>query len=483
MSRTFSHETRILACSGCGAPLEALVHGGSVSCRYCGATNVLAPRVERAALPAEPAAPVSEAERLSRLASQVDAPTSTPASLEGLLDEHGAIPAWKIDESVSVWQSARVEVAEVGGFEAAERLLALTILLAGHFANRGEPLRQRAMFESALEVFQLPRHVQIMRGHLARCAVRAGDLDAADRWLAPCDPRSDDLQTDSAYRLSRALIDTAKGDSGVVLAVLGAPGSEAPALAEHAIMLRLLRAQALEASGDLQAAVDQLRAAMGRGERRALADTRATLQGGVLCSDSYLVATQQHREAAARAALRSAGTATAKFMIALGALMGLIAGALVVIGALCLLLAGISLIVPLFFGGSEGAWFAGGTVAFSLAVTGGSLLAPGVSMLPFAVIPAWIGRRMLSNARKAADLLRRGIDAQAELIRIEPTGVTVNDVPRYRLILRITLEGRAPYDSPLETQIPAWEAERLGRGSMLPVVVDPDDPTRFVLDA
>ena len=483
MSRTFSNETRILACSGCGAPLEALVHGGTVSCRYCGATNLLAPRVERAALPAEPAAPISEAERLSRLASQVDAPASTPASLEGLLDEGGDIPAWKIDEAVSVWQSARVEVAEVGGYEAAERLLALTILLAGHYAHRGEPLRQRAMFESALEVFQLPRHVQIVRGHLARCAVSAGELDAADRWLAPCDPRSDDLQTDSAYRLSRALIDTARDDAAAVLTVLGAPGAEVPALVEHAVALGLLRAHALEASGDHGGAVSQLRATMGRGSRRDLADTRSHLLGGGLCPGCFPVATQQHREAAATAAMRSANTSTARFMIALGALMGLIAAVLMVIGVVCLLLALISLVVPLFFGGSEGAWVAGGTVAFSLAVTGASLMAPGVGMLPFAILPVWIGRRMLSRARKAASLLRRGIDAQAELISIDPTGITVNDVPRYRLLLRITLEGRAPHDSPLETQIPAHEAERLGRGSLLPVVVDPDDPTRFVLDA
>ena len=45
---------------------------------------------------------------------------------------------------------------------------------------------------------------------------------------ACCDPNSDDLQTDSAYRISRAYLDTARGDFQRVLQILGGNEQEVP---------------------------------------------------------------------------------------------------------------------------------------------------------------------------------------------------------------------------------------------------------------
>jgi hypothetical protein len=92
---------------------------------------------------------------------------------------NGTLEAWKVAEALSVWQSTRRERRTSSDFEAAERLLFLTIVLSQYFFDQGDRERQRALFESALEVFSLPRHRQMMLGYPSRCACRAGDLDAA----------------------------------------------------------------------------------------------------------------------------------------------------------------------------------------------------------------------------------------------------------------------------------------------------------------
>ncbi len=416
MSRVFSHETRVLACSSCGAPLEAMLRGGTVLCRYCGATNLLAARVERPAFPTERAEPLDEAERTRRLRAQDGEPAVAPDSIRGLLAEDDSIPAWKVQEAISVWQSARVEVGEVGSYEAAERLLFLTSVLGAHFEGQGEPLRQRAMLESALEVFTLPRHLQIARGHLARSAVRAGDMEAAERWLAPCDARSDDLQTDSAYRHARALLDTLRGDARAVLTTLGAQADQVPLVAGLGATATLLRAHAMETLGERAQAVDLLAAAMQRGQRGGLDQARAGCGIPALCLHSYPEAARAHRAARAEAIRGSASGGTARMLIWMAWLFGLIAAGLIAAGVLCLAIALVSMIAPALVGGGEAAWFAGGTVAFSLAVTGVSLIGPGIGMLFTAAVPGWIGHRIRSRALREAERIAQGLDRDAEVI-------------------------------------------------------------------
>lgn len=480
MSRIFSHETRVLACSSCGAPLEAMARGGTMQCRYCGATNMLAPRAEQAAQPPARTEPLDEGERIRRLRAQDGSTARVPTSVKGLLADDGTIPEWKVREAISVWQSARVEVGDVGGYEAAELLLFLTTLLGAHYRDHGEPLRQRAMLESALEVFGLPRHVQIVRGHLARSAASAGDLDAAERWLAPCDPRSDDLQTDSAYRFSRALIDTARGDGAAVHAVLGSADGEVPLMSELEGMATLLRAHACDTQGREDQAVAVLRAALERAQGPALAQARIELADWKLCERSFPKAQRAHRQATAAEA--SPSGLTGVFLLGLAALLGVIGGGLVLGGVVCLGISLISVVAPAVTGGGEAAWFAGGTIAFSMAVTGVSLIGPGAGLLVTAAIPGWIGRRLRAVSRKEALLLTKGIDGQAEVVSVEPTNVTVDGVPRYHIALRVAQQGKPPVDATVGATLTAAQARRVQPGSTVPVLVDPDDPRHLRLE-
>jgi hypothetical protein len=161
VDHTFSHQRRVLLCEHCGAPFEALPAGGSVQCRYCNTYSAVTQRDERpifAALPAHAALP--EPERLARLRAQDGRPMLPPPSLQPLMP-NGHLEAWKVGEAVSVWQSTRRELRTSTDFEAAERLLFLTIVLSQYFFEQGDRERQRALFESALEAFSLPRHRQV----------------------------------------------------------------------------------------------------------------------------------------------------------------------------------------------------------------------------------------------------------------------------------------------------------------------------------
>ncbi len=484
MARTFSHETRILACNGCGAALEASLQGGAFDCQYCGATNQLRARVEAPAISVDASAPIDERERIRRLRVQDGKPIQPPASLEGLLAADGSIPEWKVQEAVSIWQSARTEVGETSSFEAAERLLFLTMVLANHFARGKDLVRQRAMFESALEVFTLPRHQQIMRGYLARCAARAGDLEAAEVWLAPCDTRSDDLQTDGAYRFSRAFIDTARGNFTAVLQSLGQESGEIPLMDEMDATAALFRANAWERLGQTERAVAQLRGAMAEDaiSRRAMEKTVELYADWKLCALSFPMARGQQRQASAAAAQSSPTGIVGVILMVVGGIMGLSAAGLIIGGVVCLVIALVCLLIPLVAGGGEDAWVAAGTLAFTMAVTGGSLIAPGVSMLPFMGIMWWIGRRLRKGAKETAEIRSRGVEAYAEITGIDSTGMSVNNVPQYELKLRVTLEGKDPVETSTRMLLDPVSLARYHAGETVPVLVDPEDPSRVVLD-
>ncbi|HNS99184.1 MAG TPA: hypothetical protein PKL73_19660 [Polyangiaceae bacterium] len=132
--------------------------------------------------------------------------------------------------------------------------------------------------------------------------MRSGDLQAAETWLAPCDPRSDDLETDTAYRMSRALIDTAKQNWNAVLRVLGTNDSDIPIMDSFDTLAAVLRANALQRTGQEQEATALLRKALstlGAVARPVLNRLLQTYAPLGLCAQSYPSAVQQRSQAAA----------------------------------------------------------------------------------------------------------------------------------------------------------------------------------------
>ena len=242
----FSYHTRVVSCAQCGAPLECSAAGGTVRCKYCQATNQVTKRDDgQARTLAQAPATLSEAQRYAKLREQDGKPLPTPPSLQHLSSD-GTISAENVTLARQEWQRARSELALSDGFAAAERLYFLTLALRPHFQPPEHRLPLRAMLETTLEHLQDRHHRQVLHAILTQEAARDGDVDAAERWLELSSPHSDEIRSDTAYRLGRALIAVRRGDFRTVLSAVGLNVSDVPIADEHDVLAALLRAHALE---------------------------------------------------------------------------------------------------------------------------------------------------------------------------------------------------------------------------------------------
>ena len=459
MDTAFSFQLRILLCTHCGAPLEASPAGGQIPCRYCRAVNQLSVRDDRPAL-APSQAPISEQERINRLRAQDGKPLLPPPSLQALVP-NGQLPAWKVQEALAVWQATRQELRVTANFEAAERLLFLTMVLSQHFMEQTDRLRQRAMLESALEAFTLPRHRQVMRRYLCRSACRLGDLQAAEQWLAPCDRQSDDLETDSEYRYSRAFIDTAKGDWNAVLRTLGGRFEDVPIQDAMDAVCSVLRANAWERLGHMQAAVGLLQQAMvtqGASGRQTISKVIAINAGMRLCEQSYPAAEGQHAIVAGKIAAASVSGGIHKPFFVIGILC-------FAASVVCIFL----MLTDLIFDVPSGAAFGCG-----IALT---------TLLPMGLIFGGIGYTLGKAAARAERLRVHGIMGTGQVLGAQPTGMSINNVPQMAIRLQILLQGRPPYEATTKMLMSAGFAHALTPGASVTVRVDPDQLSDVLIEA
>lgn len=461
----FTAELRILLCEHCGAPLELPVGGGQASCTYCQAVNVVAVRDERRTLGLPASTPIDEGERMRRLRMQDGRPLLPPPSLATLVPG-GRIEPWRRDEVVTVFQQTRKEVKTTHSPDAAERLYFLTLVLSNHLGETNELDRLRAVLETSLDTLELPRHRQTLRGMLARNAVREGDLAAAERWLAPCDPRSDDLESDSAFRVTRAMIDTAKGDFRSVLELLGGNETDVPIVDAMDASATVLRANAREKSGDVEGAVAHLRARMatGRSARDAIEAFIRLAPGLRLCEASLARATAGHTEAAAKAASGGMKIFGIFFMVLGTGLMLLGAGLAVALG-------GGGLLLERSLGGAAAGMAAPGLLGGLFGACGG----PGIAGLVMAVIGFFAYR----SASGEEQLMRTGVPGVGVVLAVEGTGVRVNHVPVWSIKLRVERAGQAPYEATIrKTAHPGT----IATGMRIPLKIDPQNPQRMTVD-
>lgn len=446
MRTQFDTAVRILLCEYCGAPLQLGAGAGAAQCRHCGTSNQVAARVEQFVIPH---AEVPEPQRVAQLRMQDNRPLVAPAAYQHLV-EGGRIPSWRLPEATAAWLGARKEVrASPSNLEAAERFMFLTMMLSNHLFDAQDFLRQRAMYESALEVVQLPRHKQMLRGFLSRSAARLGDMAAAEAWLAPCDPRPLDLESDSAYRMSRAYLETMRGNFAGVLGWLGRVRDEVPIQDTFDAAASVFRANALERSGDVAGAARALADEMrrGAGSRDAIESIIAGHKAFELCPRSLPAARGMFGEAAGQRAAQLAGGGAA------GGIIG-IAVATTIIPVVVLL------------------------VVFSQVPSGMSTIhmlswAPGVVL--GLGIPLAIGVWLYRSGQRAKRLMREGIDARGRVLEVRPTGTKINGVPRVEVRLMVMLPDRPPYEATTKL---LWSGarEQLAAAGEVHLKVDPKSP-------
>ena len=304
-SRLFSHDVRIVTCQNCGAPLTAEVAGGTYTCGYCSAVNQLTRRddsgdLEKARLAAN--SDVSESERIAKLRLQDRDPHPTPA-MDFIVD--GAVPPHLLSAATEAWKKLRVELGTHPAFVLQERLFFLTLYLAPRLDGQS----QRAFVETAIEILDDERYRQILRCLLARIAARNGDVASAAAWLSYGNPRSLDLEMDTAYRYAAATIAIVKDDATAVVDLLGITEGDIPLADRDEPACRMLRIHAKQMQGRVEDAGREL---LARISLQGLARVQAELARHAplsICGEAMAWAQEQRRlagEAEAEEARRKA---------------------------------------------------------------------------------------------------------------------------------------------------------------------------------
>lgn len=468
MRRThYTTEIRVLLCDGCGAPIEATPQGGQVACAYCRAQNQVRLRPKESAL-APPRLTMSDEERWRLLRMQDGKPMIAPPALASLIQGAGLHPA-KVDEAFHIYQMTKREVQTTHSPEAAERLYFLTLVLNTHLGMLHDDSRRRAILETSLETVELPRHQQVLRCLLATAAAKEGDLASAERWIAPCDTRSQDLEADSAWRCARVFLDTARGDFHAVLHVLGTVDDQVPIADAWDPTAAVFRANALERLGNVEGAVSALRQRMQKESQSGRATMQKIIEGHPqlgLCPQSFALALQGHSHVAAKQAARTADGGIGTIFFWVGILV-------TVLGLGIALVVGAGVAIPMYTSG-QGL----GAVLGSL----GTVFIVVISILPFGLIFGGIGYVFRKKAQRAAWLRVNGIPAQGTVRGYEGTGTRINNVPVVRVSVQVSHPQLPPYVASFTQLLTSDLAPHLNPGTVVSVRVNPQDPNEIILE-
>jgi hypothetical protein len=110
--------------------------------------------------------------------------------------------------------------------------------------------------------------------------------------------------------------------------------------------------------------------------------------------------------------------------------------------------------------------------------------APGLA-IGLAVILALSGCAVIdrmSGVADAQDLQVHGESATAKILQIWDTGMTVNDDPVVGFVLEVRPADRPVYEAKTKLRISRLDIARIQPGTVVPVRVDPREPTHVALD-
>ncbi len=251
--RPYDPNIRATPCEACGATLLLGDSTSTVTCDACGKEQRI-PKVS--ALVLEKGAPTDETKRLAHLRTQVDHQWLLPSSVA----RFGNVLASEVPEARTVWVELRDRLRQEYDEENALALLCLAseIHAALPRQTEDEQLARRAIAEASAEVLQGSSFRHKMLTNLVVGATRSGAMDDARHWLGRFDPRSDELDADSTYRLSAALVATSERKFERVLELLGDAHDAVPLHQSSRGFSAVVQANALEKLGEHQKAVDVL---------------------------------------------------------------------------------------------------------------------------------------------------------------------------------------------------------------------------------
>jgi len=263
-NNAYTTQLRALLCPSCGAPVTTPPQGGSFQCGYCRAVGSFAARFDTRAQVAPPS-PAEEQARLEKLRFQyaqghLASPYSTfvaPQELTFLVELR---PPNSWGPWFEAWKSAVALLSQQPTEHNQRRIFWLTQLTRTPVLNLGstDPVRARAIRETALELLPDPGHKHLLRCSLSSAACLQGDLPSAEQWLGGCDPYPGNLTLDTDYRISSSWLHIAHRRWQAILDTLGNQPNVIPIDYGRDFLAGLIRVHACEELGYPQAADGQL---------------------------------------------------------------------------------------------------------------------------------------------------------------------------------------------------------------------------------
>jgi len=434
---------RSYLCPGCSTPQPGPAQGGPVTCAQCRTPFTLPDRSAMLANPGYVASPDNDPARLAQLRVQDGRPRLVAPTLQAVLGGSEVLPGREA-EAIAIWQSLRAR-SQAGDVGASEDMTTLSVLVSQLPATQQQPALAVALCESAYDAAVLPRHKQEQLGRLVRLAVAAGDRASAQRYLSWMMPNAPELEADSDFRLSAAMAATLDRDAQRVLALLGPQKDAIPIADSLDPMASVLRANAYETLGNVQAASQILRELP---DPRMLGLIRSRFPAIQLCPQS---ASAYETSTAQQAAQRAASGAS---------FVGYIVGAALGLPGIILLLVGLSMILA---GGAN----IGGFINLGI---GSVLLVVGVVAVAAA----------RAKAKKTAWLRTNGLSLVARVVNVEQTGTMINNVPVFRFILQV--QGpHGPYAASFTKLVPVHQVASI-MGQQIRVRANPQQLSEVILE-
>ncbi len=452
---SYSHERRFSLCS-CGEPVAAPVGGGHLRCDRCGSERALLRRPHQPIGDAQTDGRDNETERLAGLRSQIGATPAIPGAVAALVED-SKIAERHQAEALSTWHRASAKLLDQANDDAATTLFWLTLFLANSFARDEDQRRRRALLDGALDRLSAPEQQQTVLCLMSDGAALARDFDAAEHWLARCDPRPADLASDSVFRTSTAMLRTVRGDYEGVLEVLGATHDEVPIATSSVAFCAVLRANALEQTGASDEAIAELVTCMRLGGPYPQAVTECVdickeTYDLELCPTSYAAAEARHSSLAAIAASRDEASCLGCVLVPLGGAFAAIA------------LYGV---VQLIAGDAD---------------TGANAMIA----LPFAIPCLVFGLLKHRAAKRSTYLATHGLRATAKVVGVNRTGTVrgsrFNWTPQFRITLEVQLPEHPAFEAEVKHYLDPKVAARLEVVETFPVRVHPKDHSTVQID-
>jgi hypothetical protein len=447
----FTHDVAVVPCAACGALVEGPPGGGEVACGGCGAAVPFPDR--RATLPGGGGVPGPQDPRLR---AQDGKPLLPPTGIAFLWEGGTDLPRHRLEEARAAWVHARARAA-AGDVAAGEELVFLGRELASAAEKDGDRRGARALLEATLLAAPVPRQRAVALGALVRMAVRAGEPAEALAWWEHFAAGAGDLESDSEWRVSTAVVKAAEGDPAAILRAIGEQHEQVALQDALDFQAVLFRAHALERSGRRPAAraeLERMLAAGGPPARDGFERLRSLYADLDLCG-ATLPAVLAERERQAR---KTAGCG--RFFLAA-----------LLLGSTALVCGGTAL-VPV------------GQLAFAGLPRSGSdwaglVAPPGIGCLTTAPFLLW-GIGVLVSGVRERRTFARGVRAKARVLSATPTGTQINDQPEMRIAVEVLLD--PPVKSELVTVVSVGQLHALTPGTTLFVRIDPSSPAQVVLD-